>query len=50
MELLNAQSVKSFARSKLDNSSLNNKDLAGLFHCGESTVSEILAKKEQWLR
>ena len=33
----------------VDNPSLTNKDLARLFHCGESTVSEILAKKEQWL-
>ena len=31
-------------QKRLDNPSLTNKD-----HCGESTVSEILAKKEQWL-
>src|SRR5436190_16171492 len=36
-------------QKRLDNPSLTNKDLARLFHCGESTVSEILAKKEQWL-
>jgi len=40
---------KDLCQKRLDNPSLTNKDLARLFHCGESTVSEILAKKEQWL-
>ena len=40
---------KDLCRKRLDNPSLTNKDLARLFHCGESTVSEILAKKNSGL-
>ena len=47
--LTGAQKKTYCMSERLDNPSLTNKDLARLFHCGESTVSEILAKKEQWL-
>ncbi|CAG8639170.1 5379_t:CDS:2 [Paraglomus occultum] len=40
---------KDLCQKKLNNPSFTNKELARLFHCEESTVSEILTNKEHWL-